>query len=174
MRQPDAIGRDDRVKVWRIDMSRMTPDKRRAGLALWLLEGPFHPAWNHWAISLIHLREEEGLPTPNIIVPNASHELMMIALDPEQPVPDVDFFEANGMWTDGLTFLQPIDQQLQWADTTDEQAIGIAERCVQAIIDGYASPDEDWRSWWEVAVRGTLEHYRSGGTHWPPMPEGRA
>ena len=177
MRDPDIIGRDDRVKVWEV---RLGPNADRepswvAGLGTWLVEGPFHPMWDQWLVSVITLSHIDGVQDAHQQFPGATHELSMIAINPERRC-DIDAFEETGDWGDPAVpkFLTPIDQQVQWSNGTDDEARDIGALAIRTIANGHASPDSDYRAWWTQAIKASLDHTRSAGTHMPPMPEGRA
>jgi hypothetical protein len=117
-----------------------------------------HPFWDHWMISVVHLRPIEGVQPATIVVEGATHELMIAAIDPELPLPSLD--AATESWR--VHWLRPIDVLEQFQAKDDAVAHQILELAVQAIVGGYASPDQDWRRWWKNAVASTAERYASG------------
>jgi hypothetical protein len=112
--------------------------------------------WSYWWLSLIHLRDVPGAPPAKLDprVPGATHELISFAQDPGQ-APDPD---------DVKTFrhLTPIDWAIQFKVGTDRDAMRLAERVVTTIMQGVASPDTDYRTFWARAIRETAEHYAAG------------
>jgi hypothetical protein len=123
--------------------------------ASWLVNGPFHPLWNWWAIAAISLRDIHGVPPANKRYPEAEWELMIIALDPACCPPDPDI---EGQ----LRYLTPIDVVFQFDGVSEDVVREIVEMAVKAICDGRLSPDRDFRSAWQVTLNATVEHYKSG------------
>jgi hypothetical protein len=119
-----------------------------------------HVLWDHYAISVVHLRPIEGVRAPTKRFETATHEFLIMSLNPEQPLPSSlrvdDEFRLN--------YLTPIDVVEQFEVPDDVGADHILEMAVRAIVDGFASPDQDWRLWWAGAIKATAAHYRDG-TH---------
>lgn len=61
-------------------------------------------------------------------------------------------------------FLEPIDVMEQFIVANDAVAAELLELAVRCIVDGQASPDQDWRRWWADAVKATAQHFNDG-TH---------
>lgn len=118
-----------------------------------------HVFWDHYLVSVIHLRPIDGEKSPVIRRPGATHELIIAALNPERPLPPLD-------WTDdySVSFLTPIDVEAQFVAANDAVADRILELSVRTIVDGLASPDQDWRAWWERSLEHTARHF-ADGTH---------
>ena len=153
MRDPDYKGNG--TAAWRVDISNPMTAGQTATLSSWLVTGPFHPAWNHWAISVIHLREIEGTKPANKQYPEAEYEFLIVSLNPDhQPDPDNP--------TETFHYLTPIDVVEHFHGLNDVQAEELCELCVRAIVDGRASPDQDWRPWWKACIKNTVEHIRTG------------
>ena len=85
--------------------------------------------------------------------------------DPEQPLPDL---EAVGRGEASFAFLTPVDVMQQFTVSDDAMAYRLGELAVRSCVDGFASPDQDWRAWWTRAIAETTQHMRNGG-----HPEGR-
>lgn len=106
-------------------------------------------------ISVIHLRDIEGAKPANKQYPEAEYEFLIVSLNPDhQPDPD------NAAAT--FRHLTPIDVAEQFHGLTDEQAKELCELAVRTIVDGVASPDQDWRAWWKDCIRNTVEHIKTG------------
>jgi hypothetical protein len=134
----------------------------------WLINAPgAHPFWSYWALSLIHLRPIEGTKQAHKAFETATHELMIMALDPSKPLPPLD---VSADWP--LHWLTPLDVCQQFEVPSDEAADEIATLCVRSIVDGRISPDQDYRSYWRVSIEATAEHYRTGGHVWPGASKG--
>lgn len=142
--------------------------QKQAACGSFLVHAPnAHPLWSWYAVQCIHLRQLDGQPPAHFQFPGASHEWMVLALDPREPIPDVDRWNAPG--TPPMRHLEPIDQCWQFIVADDEQAFELCELTVRCIVEQGVSPDQDLRSWWKAAIANTAEHIRLGG-----HPEGRA
>lgn len=117
-----------------------------------------HPCWDHWLVSLIHLRPIVGGRDPHIAFPGATHELTIASLNPEQPLPSLDQIGDGA----GFSWLTPFDVVQQFQARDDAVAQRILELAVNAICAGVASPDQDWRSWWREMLLKTATHYAEG------------
>lgn len=131
-----------------------------ACLAAWLIDAPGQAiAWRHYLLSVCHLRPVPGAGPAVIRIPGATHELLLIALDPAGN-PNVGDRES-------LRFLTPLNAEAQFTVDTDAQAVALAEEATRAICDGYmpAEPPFPWqgRTAWQQAVTETAEHVRTGG-----------
>jgi len=86
----------------------------------------------------------------------ASHEYLFCAIDPntyDRTDPD--------RWLGGAGYLEPLDLVHQVANLNDDQAGGVLECIVRAIVAGQ-SPDQDFRPYWKRVIEGTADHFRSG------------
>ena len=117
-----------------------------ASLQAWLLHCPGQSvAWDHYLLCLIHLRDIKGQSKPPTIrVPHATHEVMLVALDPG-PKPTADDPES-------IRHLIPINVEEQFEVPSDELAVELLEMCVRAVLDG--------RLWAEPALSGQVEPWR--------------
>jgi hypothetical protein len=142
-----------------------------ACLTSWLLLAPpAHPLWPHYVLFCAHLRDIEGQITPpQLRFPNASHEIDLLALNPDMgPWTQETFLQkmTDPTRTKGV-FLTPLNASVQIADATDSQAIELTRAFARALVDGFVpiEPD-DWRNGrqrWEDAAVQTLEHIKFGG-----------
>lgn len=162
MREPDLTGV---ARAWRIRINEALKRRHRdewgyddAGIAVWFVNGPYHPVWSWWMVQVIHLRPIEGAPPAHRKYPEAEYEFGIYSLDPAME-PDIDALE-RGDPKPCFRFLTPPDAIVQFHGITDDQALGVGEAAIQAIVAG-ASPDSDFRSWWERYIAGTVEHYRA-------------
>lgn len=160
MREPDFEGSGGRA--WRI---HIRPEDRKekaqdASLAGWHMHCPHaHPLWSWYMVTLIHLRDIPGTPPPTKRSPEMSHEVVVMSLNPDHPL------QNPGDIQHPLYYLEPFDHVIQFSGTTDEQAIKVIEIYVRACIDGFVSPDQDYRQVWRDMMRGTIEHVVTGGHH---------
>lgn len=128
-------------------------------LAAYLIHHPTaHPVWDTWLLSVLTLADTPGYPPANRQYPEAEFELLVMALDPEKPAPDIH--SANPK----IMPLQPIDICEHFHGVTEEQAKEIATLAIGAIVDGSLSPDQDFGAAWKQTMKNTLDHYR-GGLH---------
>lgn len=152
MRRPDLKG--PAARAWRL-ASPAYP----ACLAAYLVDRPgAHPLWHVYVVAVAHLRPVDGLPPAKLRFPEATHELSILSLNPEDmPEPEPD--------RDSSTFLHLLPPDLSWQGAlTDDEAERLVMDAVTLICaDRKISPDSDFREWWERALPKTLEHYRTGG-----------
>lgn len=139
-------------------------------LAWWLLTGSWHPIWSQFVISVVHLRPIEGQPEAKLQFLDATHELLVMALDPGDPptVHSPEKLMDKGLGPIG--YLLPIDVCHQFI-ATDEEMIQIASLSAKACIDGHLTPSTDdnrpyFREAWLAATVKTLAHLR-GEEHAP-------
>lgn len=136
--------------------------QRKADCGMWLVHAPHgNPFWPWYMVAVVNLRDHKGQTgSPFIQFPGASHELLVVALNPEDPLPDVD------AWTQPR-YLVPVDQCVQFIVADDKQATSLLDVVVKGILSGI-SPDQDYRALWREMVAQTAEHIRLGGH--PDMP----
>lgn len=139
-------------------------------LAWWLLTGTWHPIWPQFVISVIHLRDVEGREPATLQFPGATHELLVLALNPGEPpkIHDAVKLERKGLKLCG--YLEPIDVVHQF-EATDEQMVDLAKLAAQACVDGRLNPSTDdarefYHEQWLTACVKTLAHMR-GEEHAP-------
>lgn len=131
----------------------------------WILNGPgYHPAWAWWQISVVSLRDIPGVPPAKKDYHEAEYEFMIIALNPEKGTPDIDLFESGQDWgkKDVPKFLFPVDVTKQFHGVTEMQVAEICTVAVKAIVNGYLSPDQDFRSAWNYSIDETVKHMIEG------------
>ena len=154
-RAPDKIGAGE-WRAWSIQASPSTPDQA-ATVSAWLLYCPgAHVVWSYWMLGVIHLRPIDGVRPPVILRDGASHELMIVALDPTYAPPD-----PVG-WGGPIHYLTPVDVVEQFRVRDDAQARRLANSAVRALMSGTVSPDQDWRTWWQKSVAATAAHFLHG------------
>lgn len=141
--QEAAYGRAVEVLV---ELEDGDPPEWAAGVTTWFLDVPGQtPFWRHYLLSVIHLRDLDGVPPAVIRIPHATHELMLWALDPRPgPVP-----------TDHTTWsiLRPFNVAEQLQLPSDESAKHIGLLAAKAVVTGYlpaepplAGAVEPWRT----------------------------
>lgn len=147
--------------AWRtrqLPMGQRTKPDHDATVGVFVVRVPgAHILWDHWLVSMIHLRDITGVPPAHRTFPSATHEFMILALDPGEPLPSLD---VTADWHPRT--LRPVDvlEQLELAD--DVVADEVLELAVQAITAGSISPDQDFRTAWKEALVLTQKHYAQG------------
>ena len=136
----------------------------------WLLTGSWHPLWSQFILSVVHLRQIEGMKEPLLQFPGATHEMLVFALNPGEPPREhlADLLETKGIASVG--YLEPIDVVHQF-EATDEEMVDIADWCAFGCVNGILTPSTDdnrlyYREQWLGAVVKTLAHMR-GEEHAP-------
>lgn len=126
---------DDKAVAERLGMDI----NKFASLRSWILFAPWaHPMWYFYLLVLVHLRPIEGMPAPKINLPNASHELFLIALDPGYPVP----------LNDRPHYLTPLNFVAQFYAQDDKEAIRMIDEAALDVVDGRLNPDTDYTQHW--------------------------
>lgn len=143
----------------RIPLGPDLPVIKTATLAAWLVHIPSaSPAWADYELSVIHLRSIPGEVDPHRQYPEAAYEITMFALDPSRS-PRADDRET-------LQPLFPINITEQFHGVIDEQAIEIADGCVEGMVVGMLAAEPDWqpqRALWRSVIRNTAQHAATGG-----------
>jgi len=120
------------------------PIEHDACLGHWVIEAPAaHPFWHSYSLILIHLRQMPNFPPPEIHFQDATHEIWIVALDPEK--------DRNTMLDDGIVkghWLHPVNFAAQFIEITDDEAVKRVKSTIQMICDGKLNPDTDGRAEW--------------------------
>lgn len=131
-----------------------------ANIVQWQLNVPkAHPFWEWWLIACVSLRDIPGVKPATKKYPEAEFELMIVALNPDLPIPDPDE-PATGR---RYQFLTPFDVIHQFHGVTDAQALELVTGCVRMIVERGMSPDQDYRKLWASLINNTIEHIVTGG-----------
>lgn len=143
---PDYVGRHGRA--WRLDLVAITAAHlakhgRSAPLALnpcaWIAHAPYsHPIWPCVAVNLISLRDFPGWPPAVVNLPDATHEVIVAAIDPDEAL-HVDRQPK---------FLYPLNFVGQFVAASDDEAREQIDQAVRDICDGKLNPDTDNRQAW--------------------------
>ena len=129
-----------------------------AALDGWIITADhWHPLWSQYLLSLVTLADVEGAPPANKRSAEVTHELTVLALDPDHGP-----YEAATYGTSDLRYLTPVNIAEQFT-ATDDQALRITHLCVRAVLDGRLTPETGdaptlIRSWWHAHITQTLEH----------------
>lgn len=130
-------------------------------VSFWLINSPwYHPLWNQYELIAIRLREVEGLPPPVRTLAGATHELVVITLDPGHRV-DVDSF-ADPEFAPHYLTPENIFHQLI---ATDEEVEKLCSWSAWGVVAGHLNPETGdaptrVRESWDVSLIKTLAHIR--------------
>jgi hypothetical protein len=144
----------------RLDM----PDMPEAAetVCSWLITAPvFHPAWSQYLLTVVRLRDGiPGFPPPKRQFPGATHELLVITLNPEQGPYGADLCHryARG----GMPYLTPVNVTHQ-IEGTDGEAAELARFAAWGVINGHLEPEssngaERIQADWKASLVKTLAH----------------
>jgi hypothetical protein len=146
----------------KLDTSRMANNEET--VCSWLITAPsFHPAWSQYALFVVRLRDLPGWPPPVRHFGGATHELIVVTLNPEHGPYDagiVTKFAAGN-----LPVLTPVNvaHQIQGTDGEAEQ---LAYYGTWGICNGHLEPESSngadrIRAGWDVSLVKTLAHIRN-------------
>jgi hypothetical protein len=122
------------------------PPAWKAGVASWFLDCPGQsPAWQHYHLGIVHLRQLYGVEQARVTVPGATHEVILFALDPDAS-PRADDVET---WRT----LRPINLAEQIQLPSDEAAAQLLRRAAEDVMAG--------RLWAEPLLAGQVEPWRT-------------
>lgn len=139
---PDLAGMHG--TAWLLDKSFDSRPDVQATIESWIVSAVYaHPFWSHYMVTCIHLRDIDGTKPANKVFDEATHEVLVVALDPEKPYP------LNA----APNIMKPINYAGQWIALNDEEARATVEDCVKGIINGTLSPDTDFRSQWDALFK---------------------
>lgn len=132
------------------------PDARGTVTAWWLDCPGQSPFWHVYLLSVVHLRPLDGVRPAVIGVPGATHELVVVALDPREPTP---------LMTDPTTwkYLTPVNvaEQLELPD--DDAARYAAYLAAWGVVEGVLPaepPHTGQREPWRTSLVKTAAHLR--------------
>lgn len=132
-------------------------DDRPATLALWIVTSPrWHPLWDQYGLGVATLADLPGVPP---LQPHerqhadATHELLVVTLDPEHGP-----YRPDGPTP--LRWLRPSNLAIQFT-ASDVEAVELARVCARSVIDGLLCPEtadhaEVITMQWQSAVHRAL------------------
>ena len=133
-------------------------------LCSWLLTAPqAHPLWTQYLLCVVRLRDAPGFPPPHLQFPGATHELIVVALDPERGP-----YKAETMMSQfgsgNLPYLLPVNIVYQ-VEATDDEARLLAAYAAWGVTVGALWPEtadapERIRGEWASSLVKTLAHIR--------------
>lgn len=159
----DAIPTGPHGTAVRIDI----PNIAKAGQTVdyWIVTAPgWHPLWSQYVIAAVRLDDDApGFPPPTRHFDGATHELFVLALDPEHGPYGAD--EIRHYWEHPpLPILVPVNMAHQFIATDDE----LRQMCwnaVWAVVNGVLNPETagnptQIRDNWLASMTKTLAHIR--------------
>jgi hypothetical protein len=142
--------------VWDFEFPEDLVPRSLAWLHSWALSAPWaHPIWKYYYVTLIHLRPVKGLPNAVKHDVQATHEIMVYALDPAHPV-------MQGVIPLALT---PPNFCGQFEAESDAAAVEYVKLCLYEVCDGALSPDTDFRRDWVQRFPFIAEKLLVGSVH---------
>ena len=140
----------------------------RASVATWLLTAPqAHPLWTQYALMVVSLAPFDGVPPAKLRFEGATHELLVVALQPDQRWTAE---RVESLSWPSLPYLLPVNVCEQFTATDDEMR-ALAAMAAQGVVHGLLwpetadAPDRVREAWLESLVK-TLAHVR-GEEHAP-------
>ena len=137
----------------------------------WLLTAPMaHPAWTQYLMPVVRLRDVDGFAPPKRQFPGATHELLVLALDPDEGpyTPENMSRFDEGPQAGRLPYLTPVNIAHQ-IEGSDEEARTLALYSAWGVTAGTLNPETSdapslIRANWKAALVKTLAHIR-GESH---------
>lgn len=147
-------GRADRVPLSNF------PDAP-AQLISWIVTAPgWNRFWSQYMIAVVSLADFPGHEPAHLQYPEATHELLVIALNPDHGP-----YHAETTTQDNpVKYMLPYNVVEQFT-TTDERAIEICHGLTHAVVEGMLCPETiesptAVKGSWARAISRTLDHYR--------------
>lgn len=141
-----------------------------ATLVAYLIDAPgFHPLWSQYVLSVVTLADVEGVPPATLKFPGATHELLVIALNPDAGPQTVESL-ATGAAAGRIQYLTPVNIAEQY-EATDDEMTQLAWLACRGVVLGALNPETAdaptrIRQNWLTACVKTLAHLR-GEEHAP-------
>lgn len=167
--EPDFSGSAGRA--WKLEVGG---PQAAATVCHYLITAPvYHPLWFQYVLAVIRLGRFPGIPAATLEFEGATHELMVVAMDPETGhgaaghYPEHHTPECmNGehVRNRDLAFLLPGNVSWQ-VIATDEEMQVLASMAAQAVVDGKWNPEtadapDAIRAAWNAGLTRTLAHLR--------------
>lgn len=162
----DALFEGAFGRAWKFPMPADDSDWRvKAAVdANYLVFAPAaHPYWAWHVILCIALRDVPGQDAPPVKrFEEATHELLVLALSPDNAPPDPRSWPMSGREGRKLNWMMPPDAAVQFQVAHDGHAREIAEVAAKACTSGLLVPDTDHANHWQRSIEATAAHYRDG------------
>lgn len=136
-------------------------------LCTWLLTAPrYHPLWTQYLLPVVRLRDIDGFPPPTRKFDGATHELLVVALNPEHGpyTPENLLRYMTGEQAGGIPFLTPVNIAHQ-IEGSDDEARRLAAYAAWGVTAGALCPETSdaptrIRAEWDTSLVKTLAHIR--------------
>jgi hypothetical protein len=135
-------------------------------LGSWIITAPaYHPLWSQYNIVCVRLRDNvPGFPPPHRQFPGATHEIMVMALNPEEGPYRAATFVETCKKLRGLQWLAPGNIAHQ-VEGTDEEAGQLLRWAIWGVVSGHLNPETAdapgrIRAGWKESLVKTLAHIR--------------
>jgi hypothetical protein len=133
----------------------------------WLLTAPHaHPLWAQYHLGTVRLRDLEGWPPPRRQFPGATHELTVVALNPEYGPYTAENMRRfwDGEMAGRMPYLTPVNIAHQ-IEASDEEARMLALYSAWGVTAGAVWPEtadapQRIRAEWDSVLVKTLAHIR--------------
>lgn len=133
-------------------------------VSMWLLTAPqAHPVWTQYVLGCVRLRDLEGWPPPKRQFDGATHEITVVALNPEHGPATVAMMEEY-CHSGRMPYLTPINIAHQ-IEGTDEEARILTAYAALGVVHGLLWPETSGTSEavaeeWDGSLIKTLAHLR--------------
>jgi hypothetical protein len=133
----------------------------------WILTAPqAHPAWSQYLMAVVRLRDADGFAPPKRQFDGATHELIVVALNPDEGpyTPENMRRYYEGPQKGRLPYLTPVNIACQ-IEGADEEARMLALYAAWGVTAGALWPEtadapSRTRDEWKSALVKTLAHIR--------------
>lgn len=131
-------------------------------LDCWIVTAPlWHRLWSQYVVSAITLADVPGMPPAVKHRPAATHELLVMALNPEHGHCDA----ARVGEARPLRLLLPANVCEQFIAPADDAVRDLVALCAHAVVDGVLCPEtgdapDRIRAEWRQTIHQTLDHGR--------------
>ena len=145
------VGEARQVKV---KEEAMRPDWS-ACVGTWVVHAPgWSPAWCHFCLTIVGLRDLPGVRPAHRNYPEATHEFILGALNPDFPL---DWDKVGTDETPGWKWLTPLNVVQQFHGVEDDEAAKILEALVEDAVQGKAIIEPQGivggTEWWTNRLR---------------------
>lgn len=131
-----------------------TPEKQSPAFnKSWIVEAKWaHPLWHSYLVMLYDLTTEiPGQPAPLIYRQGMTHEIAVVALNPDYPADPPTHH------------LKPANHIYQFLAHSDDAAVERVVALLEEIEAKTLSPDTDFRTMWDVRFSDGVTLYGKGG-----------
>lgn len=150
-------------KAWKLPIPQSVDLRVRATIARYLIEAPWaNPNWHSYCLHLAHLRPIDGDEKPRIVVPNATHQFWIAALEPDIPRQRIVDGDIPPVLILPVNFIAQLAIGAMTPTAGDDIADAFMGRTAKDICAGFLSPDIEFRRVW-IKKFGDAMYERSAG-----------